>query len=175
MMDKDLQRTLDIAVKKMDEIKWEESKEFLKKEFLDDWYESHFLHVLLHTVEGNPAELINYLRSDRPLLFDRKRLATSLETALRKRRRDGRRRDVMAHRLAAQALRLYGVWHKENIKQGVNDRGRSNDMKDKTARTVFEQQMHAFGLFTPELGFPTNFEAVRDLMDRPAARLKGRA
>jgi hypothetical protein len=158
----------------MEQIKWEETKEFLSKEFLNDWYESLFLHVLLHAVEGNPAELINYLRSDRPLLFDRKRLATRLETFSQKRRCGGRRPDVMAHWLAAQALRLLDVWQEENIRQGVNDRGCSDDMKDEAAKIAFEQQMHAFSL-----EFPASFEAVRetirDLMDRPAARLKVRA
>jgi hypothetical protein len=147
MMDKDLRRTLDIAVKKMEEIKWEESKEFLRNEFLNDWYESLFLHVLLHSMTGDPAPLINYLRSDRPLLFDRKRLATRLEAFLQKGRHGGRHRDVMAHRLAAQALRLLDVWQEENIRQGVNDRGRSADMKDR------RQRLHSSSRCTPSIPF----------------------
>jgi hypothetical protein len=180
MMVKDLDQTLGFALKRMEEIKWEETKEFLRKDFLDDWYESLFLHALLDFRTGSPAPLINYLRSDRPLLFDRKRLATRLETFLQKRSNGGGgRRDVMVHFLAARALRLYDVWREENIRQGVNDRGRSTDMKDEAAKIVFEQQTHAFNLFSTELELAASFEAVRetlrDLMDRPAARLKDRA
>jgi hypothetical protein len=122
-------------------------------------------------------------------LFDRKRLATFLETAVKKRRSGGRRHHPIVHRFAALALRLCDVWHEENIRQGVNDRGRRADMKDEAAKIVFEKEMREMARvgsrvswepaqMRRQLELPANFEAaretIRDLMDRPTTRLKSR-
>ena len=189
-MDKDLKRTLGIALKKMDEIKSKDDEDFFSSERrLARFTELLFTHVLYRAAKGNPEGLIAYLRSEWPLSFDRKSLANRLETALQKRSRGGNRHDPAVHSYAAQALRLYDLWHEENIKQGVNDWGRANDMKDETAKIVFETEMreaaHAGSSFPwqqgdtgRQLGLPANnFEAVReamrDLMDRPT-RLKSK-
>jgi hypothetical protein len=201
MMDKDLKRTLGIALKKMDEITYKENEEHSKY-----FPETLFAYVIFLAAKGHPAGLIHYLRADdSPLSFDRKRLATLLEKDLQTRRRGGRHHDMWVHRFAARALRLFDIWHEENIRHGVNDRGRCNYMKDETARIVFEEQMDLIAPFLSILlgepvpwrapnpapwspaqvahllqfvGLPANFEAVhetiRDLMDRPTARLKDR-
>jgi hypothetical protein len=184
----DLKQTLDIALKKMDDLLRENADEFIKY-----WSspQREFEWAVLSLAKGDPKRFIEYLRSDRPILFDRQRLAILLEQAQTPRGGPLHHRGM--HSVAGVALHLYKMWHEENIRHGINDRGRSNYMKDEAARIVLDQELvrqreplpqheimrdtdAVFGRALPDEKLTADdLSAIRDLMDRPAKRLKIRS
>jgi hypothetical protein len=184
IMDDDLARTLVIVLKRMREEVTENAN--IQQKYWSS-PQREFEWTVLFLAKGDPKKLIEYLRSDRPILFDREGLATLLEYAQTP--RGGPHRRMHVHSVAADALILYKRWREENIRRGVNDRRRCNDMKDVAAR--FSLWLGIFSQHIPKhlmqdrdaiFGAPMradlsadDFETIRDLMDRPAKRLKIRS
>jgi hypothetical protein len=176
MMD-DLKQTLDIALKKMHEVGTENSKSFIRY-----WLspQGEFELAILALAKGDATKLIECLRSDRPIEFDRKQLARLLEQAktAAARPRGGPHYHRGIHSAAALALALYKMWQEENLRRGVKDRGCSEYMKDEAAKVILDQKLLSQQIISRAKArklSADDFSAIRDLMDRPAKRLKVRS
>jgi hypothetical protein len=111
---------------------------------------------------GNPLRLEKYLRSDRPLgSQERKILAGVLHH--RYASKGGRSPDTLQRITATLACAFYETWRQLNKKTGIRDRGRAAEMKDYAARTMAQ-------IYLPWKTEESFVEAVRDLMDRPKRR-----
>ena len=169
----DLKQTLDIALKKMDEAITENVKLSIRYWFTP---QCEFELAILSLAKGNPTKLIECLRSDRPIQFDRKRLAEILERP-KTRRGGGPHHHRGIHSAAARALDLYKMWRKENFRRGVKDRGRCEHMKNEAAKVILKQLLSQQIILRAEAQklSANDFSAIRDLMDRSAKRLKVRS
>lgn len=110
--------------------------------------------------QGEPARLINYLRSDEPLSADfRYRLASMLEGQFSKKAGRGRPRDIALHGAADEAELRYQFWIGINRREGVSDHGDREAMKTECIAEAAKI-------------YRVDAERVRDLMDRPKSRRK---
>jgi hypothetical protein len=112
--------------------------------------------------EGDPLPLETYLRSERPLgRQERKILAAVFHR--RYASKGGRSPDSLLRIAATLACAFYDAWRELNRKIGVRDRGHSLEMKDYAARVMTE-------IWLPWKTDEPFVEAVRELMDRPRQR-----
>lgn len=121
-----------------------------------------FTLCLLDYYNGDPANLIEYLRSGREMPDDfREQLAEAISNFHTKKPKRGRPKDrALRHALVA-AQWFFQRWRAENDRQGINDWGHREDMKDESIRTAIEIERHDVA-----------DEDVRALMDRATCRQK---
>lgn len=122
-----------------------------------------FIMAVYQCSKNRPQDLIDYLRSNRPLeRNERDILADFFEDQMKpaKKPKRGRPRLRLHRTTAWEASFFYKQWREENKRMGVMDRGQGNAMKDEAVRFVIEEFQ------------PTNVdpEIIRSLMDRPLHR-----
>jgi hypothetical protein len=98
--------------------------------------EYQFLRALLSWRDGDPADIVAWMNSERPLY--REPLALLFEGKLDKKARVGRPRNELEYMAALAAWRFYRQWRKENERRSIDDYGRSDAMKDASIRAVME-------------------------------------
>ena len=140
--------------------------------------------VIFTAIDGDPSLLVRHLRSRRKLTrFDRNSLAKYLEFAFtealqrKSQKTAGRRKHTWAQQCAYVAIKFYRDWKDANRRNGINDWGHGDEMKDEACRLAIELYGN---VYSPVYGtdnrryyqgqdMPT-FEEVRELIGRPAAR-----
>ena len=124
--------------------------------------------LLAYIEEGDPSRLINYLRSDLPLDRDlRDHFASSLECGPRS-KRIGRPPDYLLLDIAELADEFYRQWKERNKKEGINARGRSENMKYQSCVYLIDMQRANWDERTD--GKIPDPEAVMQLLARPKSR-----
>jgi hypothetical protein len=146
--------------------------------------ENYWVTMVTFAILGDPSGLVEYLDSGRRLdRFDRMVLADLLNLAFRSEvdqtlHPNGRPRKIAAQDCAKVARYFYSTWKKLNRRSGVQDWGHSDEMKDEACRVAIEAHTERKRKGIVVNDHPTNvvpdFEDVRELMDRPVARLHGR-
>lgn len=121
-----------------------------------------FVRSVYQHARGDSSYLIEYFRSDRPIIAgEGEQLAQFFEGVLDRIPARGRPRDKDVRSAAMAARVFYKQWREYNRRLGINDRGKSDAMKDESVRLVIEDLEPTPGL---------DPERVRDLMDRSERR-----
>jgi len=106
--------------------------------------------------------------------FDRNSLAEYLEFAFtealqrKSQKTGGRRKHTWARMCAHMAIKFYQLWKDTNRRNGINDWGHGDEMKDEACRLAIE--LGSCWARTCKEQDPPTFEQVRELIERPAAR-----
>jgi hypothetical protein len=145
---------------------------------------NYWVMVVCKAMDGDPSMLVRHLRSRRKLTrLDRNELAEHFEQILtnelqrKSQKTGGRRKHTWAQSCAHVAIKFYRDWKDANRRNGINDWGHGDEMKDEACRLAIELYGN---LYSPLYGtdnrrryqgqdMPT-FEEVRELIERPAAR-----
>ena len=141
--------------------------------------ENYWVMVIGEAMNGNPSLLVRHLRSRRKLTrFDRNKLAEHFEYAFidalqrKSQKPRGRPGHSWARSCASVAIKLYQDWKDLNQRNGINDWGRRDEMKDEACRLAIELYGNGNRGRVYEGQDPPTFEQVRELIERPAARRK---
>jgi hypothetical protein len=119
-----------------------------------------FENAVIAYIEGDASKLIAYLRSDRPLdRDDREALAWWLEYSLKP--KAGRPPNNALKDMAELAEHFYREWKARNKREGINDRGLSENMKYQSCVYLLEMQIEDGG-DTPE--------TIMQMLNRPKSR-----
>lgn len=131
--------------------------------------------LIFDAIDGDPSSLVRHFRSRRKLTrFDRNQLAELFEYAFaealqpKSQKKGGRRKHSWAQMCANLAIKFYRDWKGANRRNGINDWGHGDEMKDEACRLAIELGS-CWARTCKEQDQPT-FEQVRELIERPAAR-----
>jgi hypothetical protein len=138
--------------------------------------QNYWSALVFRAIDGDPSVLVRHLRSRRKLTrFDRNELARLFEYAFTKAlqhkptTKGGRPKHSWARMCAdVVAINFYQDWKDANRRNGINDWGHRDEMKDEASRLAIELGSCWARRFTGQ--DPPTFEQVRELMERPAAR-----
>jgi hypothetical protein len=136
---------------------------------------NYWCFVISKAISGDPSSLVRHLRSRRKLTrFDRNELAEHFEDVFtnalqRPTTQRGRPKHSWAQMCVHVAIKFYQDWKDANQRNGINDWGHRDEMKDEASRLAIELGGSAWARTCIGQDPPT-FEQVRELMERPAAR-----
>lgn len=140
--------------------------------------ENYWVAVVGEALDGDPSSLVKHLRRgltpvDRNLLADTLAdvLPDRAERAKQTKQR-GRPKRQRARSCAGVAIKFYRDWKDANRRNGINDWGHRDGMKDEASRLAIELYGNSNSAWARTyIGQdPPTFEQVRELMERPAAR-----
>ena len=128
--------------------------------------------MIAYAQSGDPSALGAFLRSGQKLTqFDRNELANLLEAIFTRQakptKQRGRSKRLGVRACAAVARRFHVEWKDANRRNGINDWGHGDEMKDEACRLAIELYVDRFPVKDDP---PITFEEIRELMERPAAR-----
>ena len=100
--------------------------------------------------------------------FDRNQLADMVLVSFTRQAKTGRRKRFEIRGCAAVARQFYLEWKDANRRNGINDWGHGDEMKDEACRVAIEH----YRVSLPGLKGdpPVTLEEIRALMERPAGR-----
>jgi hypothetical protein len=125
--------------------------------------DDHFINAVQDYFGGNPAALIEYLKSNGPIgRAEKFYLGDAFEAEAAEQAEANRPLHSQVRFAATVARALYAEWQARAKSAHVNCRGHSGDMKDLTARFV------ANGIFH---GCDLDEDKVRELMNRSKKRI----
>lgn len=182
---------------------WRESGDRLRQHWLaradqlcDCWWCTVYRHTdrgrrerdwvlrVTWAIFGDASELVEYLQSRRKLnRFDRIVLADLLKIAFEGEVKSelhprGRPKEYATSSCAIAALKFYGDWKTLNRRLGICDWGHSDEMKDQACWVAIEHhkvRIHVGGRIMSDhpMYIVPSFDEVRELIERPRARLRG--
>ena len=143
--------------------------------------ENYWIVVVSEALSGDPSALVKHLRSPRLTRLDRNMLAETLEDILtghplteqtEQTKQRGRPKRKWVRRCADVAIKFYQDWKDANRRNGINDWGHRDEMKDEASRLAIELYGNSDSAWARiYIGHdPPTFEQVRELMERPVAR-----
>jgi hypothetical protein len=140
---------------------------------------NYWSFLIFNAIDGDPSSLVRHFRSRRKLTrFDRNELAELFEWAFtevlqpKSEKTRGRRKHTWAQMCAHMAIKFYQEWKDANRRNGINDWGHGDEMKDEACHLAIELGSGSGSPWarTCKEQDPPTFEEVRELIERPAAR-----
>jgi hypothetical protein len=140
--------------------------------------ENYWVAVVARALDGDPSSLVKHLRRgltpvDRNLLADTLAdiLPDQAERA-KQTKQGGRPKHSWVQMCAHVAIKFYQDWKDATRRNGINDWGHRDEMKDEASRLAIELYGNSSSVWARTcIGQdPPTFEQVRELMERPAAR-----
>jgi hypothetical protein len=137
--------------------------------------ENYWVAVVSNALDGNPSSLVKHLRRgltpvDRNLLADTLAEILPAEAERAKQtKKGGRRKHTWAQMCADLTTNFFRDWKDANQRNGINDWGHRDEMKDEACRLAIELGS-CWARTCGEEQDPPTFEQVRELIERPAAR-----